>query len=247
MPKRSTRIQNLIELIELDKSSSFSVFGSKMLRDKDSGYDREVDIVLEGEVNAHKFIISIEVIEQSRPAGQPWVEQMSGKHESLPTHKLVLVSNSGFSKPALIKARSLNIDVYDLRTQKKDFKDKVESIATIERLEVMLGLFVNDEIVMPEDDFKLGSTTINAGNFLREFAEFDVIQDELFSSSENIIVKVISDNPEMEGDNKIIFVARMVDKTKNDVDISVVNYQGTDYLYGSKKSDIKNLFIKKFD
>ena len=45
-----------------------------------------------------------------RPQTVEWVESMHGKHQSLPTNRLVLVSRSGFTKEAIEKAKSWNIE-----------------------------------------------------------------------------------------------------------------------------------------
>ena len=43
-----------------------------------------------------------------------WVEQMNSKHESLPTDKLILVSQSGFTEAARTKAKSFGIETMTL-------------------------------------------------------------------------------------------------------------------------------------
>lgn len=55
-------------------------------------------------------MLSVEVRDWSRPVGSGWVEEMSGKHQALRTDKLVLVSKSGFTKPAIEKAKARGIE-----------------------------------------------------------------------------------------------------------------------------------------
>lgn len=50
------------------------------------------------------MVISFECTSGKRKAGSPWVEQMIGKHQRLPTHRLILISESGFTRPALAAA-----------------------------------------------------------------------------------------------------------------------------------------------
>ena len=78
--------------------------------DKETGEEREVDILLKSKFGDYSVLLSIEVIDRSRRAGSGWVEEMSGKHKALPTDKLVLVSRSGFTKPALKKAKARGIE-----------------------------------------------------------------------------------------------------------------------------------------
>lgn len=81
-----------------------------MVRDKVTDDEREVDVLLAGSAGAYQFTIGIEVVSWGRPAGTPWVEQMRTKHENLPIDKLVLVSESGFTKPAEVKAKFYGIE-----------------------------------------------------------------------------------------------------------------------------------------
>jgi hypothetical protein len=72
-----------------------------MLPNAATGELREVDIVVQGEINGVHIVISFERSNKSKRAGSPWVEEMIGKHRNLPTHRLILVSGSGFTAPAL--------------------------------------------------------------------------------------------------------------------------------------------------
>ncbi|VAW82377.1 hypothetical protein MNBD_GAMMA12-2256 [hydrothermal vent metagenome] len=116
MPKRSNKFQKLILLIEKSvKRDGAKVIESKELIDKSTGTKREVDIVVENTEGAHSFVVAIECtsIESSkkpRKSTIEWVERMWGKHSSLSTDKLILVSEVGFTKPALKKAQFLGIE-----------------------------------------------------------------------------------------------------------------------------------------
>jgi hypothetical protein len=103
MPKRSDAFQTLVAQVQhhLGKTAGASVEESGMLRNAATGELREVDIVIEGKINDVHIVISFECCNLSRKAGSPWVERMIGKHRKLPTHRLILVSGSGFSAPAL--------------------------------------------------------------------------------------------------------------------------------------------------
>ncbi|MEU4811893.1 hypothetical protein AB0H20_22040 [Nocardia fluminea] len=83
---------------------------SKMFLDPDSGVEREVDICIEHTVAGHLIRICIECSSHQRARDVGWVEQMHGKHQRLPTNLLVLASESGFTRSAVEKARSFNID-----------------------------------------------------------------------------------------------------------------------------------------
>lgn len=71
-----------------------------MLRDRATGQDREVDVTLETELGGHTLVVSIEATTRKRPVDAKWVEGEIAKHDCLPTNKLVLVSESGFTRSA---------------------------------------------------------------------------------------------------------------------------------------------------
>ncbi len=68
--------------------------------EKSTGADREVDVVVRGTQAGHEVIVSVEAMSRSRKADREWVDQMVGKHADLPTSKLVLVSEKGFTRDA---------------------------------------------------------------------------------------------------------------------------------------------------
>ena len=104
MPRRTTRFQTIVAFVRAHLvTPGVTVTESKMLRDAVSDEDREVDVVIEGEFDGEHVVTSIEVIEHKRPATIEWVEGIIAKHRHLPTTKLLLISQSGFSKNALTK------------------------------------------------------------------------------------------------------------------------------------------------
>lgn len=93
-----------------------------MLHDPVLDVDREVDIVIEGELDGEPMIVSIEVVEHGRPAPLPWVQEQLTKHDRLPTNRLVLVSKSGFTKQALaeVAAAGLWVEAIEPRVLEVD-------------------------------------------------------------------------------------------------------------------------------
>ena len=105
MPKRSNAFQNLLHVLYRQLAGNATVTESKMLRDKVTGQEREVDIVIESVVAGHKVTLGVECIAQKRRSCVEWVERMQGKHLNLSTDKLILVSQSGFYRSASKKAQ----------------------------------------------------------------------------------------------------------------------------------------------
>jgi hypothetical protein len=114
LPKRSNRFQRLIATIHHALADGATVEESRLLRDRVTGSSREVDVVIESAVGDYPVIVSIECSDRSRPATVEWVEQQHGKHANLPTNKLILVSRSGFTETATVKARLLDIETLSL-------------------------------------------------------------------------------------------------------------------------------------
>jgi hypothetical protein len=112
MPARSTPFQTLVHHIQSHLAPGASVQESAMMKHRLTGEEREVDVVLRSPVGEHSIVVSIECIDQSRPADTTWVEQMKTKHDHLETDRLILVSRSGFYGPALTLAATLGIRTY---------------------------------------------------------------------------------------------------------------------------------------
>lgn len=110
MPKRSNKFQKLITAIHGCIANDVSVEESDFLVDRETGKNREVDIVLKSQLGDYPVVLSVEVTNRSRRAGSGWVEEMAGKHQALQTNKLVLVSRLGFTKPAMEKAKAREIE-----------------------------------------------------------------------------------------------------------------------------------------
>jgi len=106
MPQRTNERQQIIELLKtMAAAPNCTVTPSKFLTDAVTEEQREVDVVAEYRIDGGDTMVqSFEVTAAERPADVTWVEQTIAKHEHLPTNQLVLVSWSGFTKPAMRKA-----------------------------------------------------------------------------------------------------------------------------------------------
>jgi hypothetical protein len=107
MPARTNARQAMVYMLrDMTRTGDTRVTESRLLRDSSTGYEREVDVVIDTTADGDPVTISMEVVNRSRPADRPWVEQMIKKHEHLPTNRLVLVSWSGFSRSAVAAAEA---------------------------------------------------------------------------------------------------------------------------------------------
>ncbi len=107
-------------------------------------------MVIKTIVAGHEIAIGIEATEAGRKADLTWVDGMLGKHMSLPTDKLVLVSESGFSAGARRKAEARQAVPLSL----EDLKDAEAE-----------GLIVNKlgAVFLKLTELRLGKFTITAG------------------------------------------------------------------------------------
>ena len=100
MPKRSNEFQKLVGLVRVNLAEGAAITESKMLRDRITGTEREVDVCVEGIVGGTHVRVCIECRDRARAADVTWVEELKAKHERLPTHVLILASRSGFTNEA---------------------------------------------------------------------------------------------------------------------------------------------------
>jgi hypothetical protein len=106
MPRRSNLFQDTIAVVHAHMAGDATIEESSMLRQRTTGELREVDVVLRSRIGSHEVVVSIEARASVRKADLPWVESMVGKHADLPTSKLVLVSENGFTGPAKRQAEA---------------------------------------------------------------------------------------------------------------------------------------------
>lgn len=101
MPKRTNLFQEVVSVIYEHLAEGASKEESAMLTNSVTGKNREVDVVLRSRTAGHELIIGVEAASRHPdPISVEWVEQMVGKHENLPTHVVVLVSETGFTPQA---------------------------------------------------------------------------------------------------------------------------------------------------
>lgn len=114
MPKRSNKFQKLIYTIHKQLSTEAIVTESKLMIDRVTKVEREVDVVIEIMTGDLPVVIGVEVVSHNRPADLEWLNKMWGKHKNLPTNKLVLVSKSGFTATAIEEGKMLGIELKSL-------------------------------------------------------------------------------------------------------------------------------------
>lgn len=129
MPKRTNPFQRLIFTIQQSVTDDAVVTESKMLTNTRTGSLVEVDIVIETETGTIPMMVGIECTAAGRPATVEWVREMLGKHDDLPTDKLVLVSQSGYTSEAEEVAHARGIEAISLqRAESFDWSELVTEL-----------------------------------------------------------------------------------------------------------------------
>lgn len=277
MPKRSNQFQSLILLINNCIAGNSHVEESAMVPDKITGVLREIDILISTELSGYKVLIAIEVVGRGRKADTTWIESMYSKHNSLPTDKLILVSEKGFSIPALLKAKYLGIDAITIEK------------ALVTNWEVAIQLAGQGFVEKTTIDYacamiyQLADGTykeIKIANYLeikignKKNSVFEIVSDILNSENmENFVKEQISKSnnfefhvfvpgqkpdgffiTEIDGQKAVAYELKIyvfIDHTKTPVEFLNGKYQNTDFVTGfsepSAQKKLQLVIIKKDD
>jgi hypothetical protein len=117
MPKRSNEFQQLVYLIQcqLATRTGTTVSESALLRDRVDGTEREADVAVQFAQHGTPIILCFECRDQRRKVDLPQVEQLVTKYRRI-CDKLVIVSSSGFTKPAAARARCEGVETITFQT-----------------------------------------------------------------------------------------------------------------------------------
>lgn len=114
MSKQSNAFQKLIHHIHNKiENNSARVTESASLLEKNINepVKREIDVLIEKEVNGTVGKIAVECRDRAAKDDIQWIDCLIGKYQNLDVHKVIAVSNSGFSKNAFLKAKANGIDL----------------------------------------------------------------------------------------------------------------------------------------
>jgi hypothetical protein len=129
MPKRTNTFQQVVAILHEHMAGDAQVVESAMLKNRVTGEGREVDVVIRSNVAGQEMVLGIEAT--VKKGSSPWVEQMIGKHADLPTDRLVLVAEKGFSAPAKRYAAQKGVPLIT----PEDFRDPDPALKIVSRLE----------------------------------------------------------------------------------------------------------------
>jgi hypothetical protein len=240
MPKRTNALQKAIKIVEKYKGVFLDLEESAILVDRDTDGKREVDIVLRGKINNFPIIVSIEVTAKKRPVDTKWVEEMIAKHSCLPTDKLILISSSGFTKPAQQKASVNGVIAIDTSKGDKALREFLQRTAFIQGISLNVHALVDNTPIPVTSIIQIGEksgTIEEQANVLLSVEKFKEI---IFASQKDGLpglvaeVKIpfsIDGVPAKKG-QILKFLFFLGDITKVPVKLSTIEYQGTEYIFG---------------
>lgn len=136
MPRRGRDLEQLAAVLERHLAGTGAKITSPdFIPDKASGQLREVDVSIRSEVGSAPVLVILECRDRARAQGAPWIEQLSGKRDSVGADVAVAVSSSGFTGPAQRKAEALGIQT---RRLDEVTAEAVRSWCQVEYLELNL-------------------------------------------------------------------------------------------------------------
>ncbi len=107
--KSGSEFEALIATIQKCVHNRAKIETNKRIKDIDTGKLRQIDISLILADGPTEFFAMVEVRDRSRPVDAPYIGEISDKRRSVRSDAAFIVSRSGFTKPALIKAKKLGI------------------------------------------------------------------------------------------------------------------------------------------
>jgi hypothetical protein len=126
------QVEGLVYLVQVNLAAGATVTESKMLVDRLTGTEREVDVCIEGVVGGHPVKVCIECRDHERPADVTWVDAMKSKHERLPTNALILASRTGFTSEGQQVAHRYGIEAVSLlEVEQTDFPNLLKASSSL--------------------------------------------------------------------------------------------------------------------
>jgi hypothetical protein len=115
MPRRSNPFQQLVYVLKRELESSAKVTESAMLPDPHTGSNREVDVLIERDWEGTPFQVGVECRDHSNVKQDViWIESVVTKHRDLGLNASIVVSSTGFTKGAELKAKAHGIKTISL-------------------------------------------------------------------------------------------------------------------------------------
>ena len=178
MPRPGRVFEKLIAVLEGIGAASpdWKVSSPAFLVDQHTSSNREIDILLEHAVGNNRTVIAFECKDLKRPVDVPVIESFYGKLQGLEVDAGVIVSRSGFTRPCVPKAASLNVLLHTVESS-SDFDwirtgGILEDIIRFKSFTIRVG----SEIINPTDLVRSDGGIITR-NSLMDFMATEVLRN----------------------------------------------------------------------
>jgi hypothetical protein len=118
--KKGKAFEDLVSWIHTCLADRAQVRPNVNILDKDTGEPRQVDIAIYLTDGPYRMLRIVEVRDHKKPIGSPYIEEISAKRRSVGADAATIVSKSGFTQPAIEKAKAENIVILTYDDARKD-------------------------------------------------------------------------------------------------------------------------------
>lgn len=185
MSRKGREFELLIEKLEkIVLPAGAKISSPGYLKDRITGEQREVDILIEHRVGTSNIKIAIECRDRTSSQDTTWIEQIHTKLNDINIDKAIVVSSSQFTQPAIEKAKHYNIET---RTYGEIDAKLIESWWHVEHInmitkhfKIVLAMFKSDN---PEFQEMLNMEILNGKTVATKFI-FRKTDKQLFTMNE---------------------------------------------------------------
>jgi len=172
---RSNVFQKAIYLAQKILVPGSTVTESAMLRDSITGLEREVDVLIEGQLPGlpAPIRIGIECRDQKAKQGAPWIESIHAKHEHLPIDVSIAASAAGFARTAEKVAEHYKIHLWEPTRLDEDVEREI--VGVLEALWGKAVTFSTDDVQITEAT--LGDDRTPATSFIEPLS-YNLLDDQ---------------------------------------------------------------------
>lgn len=190
-------LERIITAIEKSLGSQGEIVPNYWAKDKDSGRKRQIDIAVFIKDSYRDFFCMIEVRDWKNPIGSSYVDQIIKKKDSVNADKAIIVSASGFYKPAIDKAKK-----YSIGTLIFEELDKVNWFEWLgcDHVTFFNHIFTNINKIdiifnIPQEEFE--QIGFNGLEFQRNDKIFIIPENNIMLSLPQVIKNCINQNPKI--------------------------------------------------
>ncbi len=165
MPREGRFLEILVEHLERFLAGEGIKVTSPEIFYKDGVKVGEIDVTLRGDFGSSKIFVGIECRDRPRDGAQgtPWISEVSGKKNLFKVDKMVAMSSTGFTDPAVNAANDLGIDLLTLESITNESIGMLMQLTsfafTLKSYDLREGFYVEiDEPKLPKGITKIDAT-----------------------------------------------------------------------------------------